>query len=247
MNLRLLLAGSTGLGLVACGQTTTAPDAGTPASEPSTLSETGDETDTASEASETSGPLAGVASATYSLDPTHAFLTFKVPHGGGISQYRVSFTDFDADLTLDAEAPEASALTVTINPASVETNYPGDYKQGHPDSAYASWNEDLSMNPQWLNAGAYPEISFTSTAINRTSDTAGTVTGDLTFLGQTRPVTLDVTFNGATNSPFYGERDLIGFDASTTITRSEWGMGAYLPMIGDEVMVTFSGEFLQDE
>ncbi|MDJ0920419.1 MAG: YceI family protein [Henriciella sp.] len=206
-----------------------------------------DETETTPVAEPEFAPLEGITAADYALEKNHAFLTFKVGHGGGLSQYRVSFTDFDANLSFDPADPEAASLSVSINPLSVETNYPGDYKASHADSPYETWNEDLGRNPQWLNGDEFPAIEFVSTGIERSSDTAGTVTGDLTFLGQTNPVTLDVTYNGVGRAPWFGERDLIGFDASTTITRSEWGMGAYLPMIGDEVEVTFSGEFLQAE
>ena len=98
-----------------------------------------------------------------------------------------------------------------------------------------------------MNAGAYPQITFTSTEVTRTGDTTGTVTGDLTFLGQTQPVTLDVTFNGVANVPWFGTRDIIGFDAVTTINRSEFGQDTLQGMISDEVVVEFSGEFLQQE
>ena len=67
--------------------------------------------------------LADVAAANYSLEKTHAFMTVKVGHGGGISQYRISFPDIDADLSFDPAAPESSEITFTINPAIVETNY----------------------------------------------------------------------------------------------------------------------------
>lgn len=192
-------------------------------------------------------PIEGVATADYGLEKSHAFLTFKVGHGGGLSKYRVSFTEFDATLAFDPEDPEAASVSASINPLSVQTNYPGDYKAGHAESPYASWNEDLGRNPQWLNGDAFPTIEFVSTEVTRSSDNAGSVTGDLTFLGQTKPITLDVTYNGVGNAPWFGERDLLGFDASTSLVRSEWGMGAYLPLIGDEVEVTFSGEFLQAE
>lgn len=191
--------------------------------------------------------LAEVATANYSLEKTHAFMTVKVGHGGGISQYRISFTDFDGDLAFDAANPEASSITFTINPMSVETNYPGDYKAGHADSGFETWNEDVSRNERWLNADAFPEITFVSTSAAKTGDLSGTVTGDLTLLGVTQPVTLDVTFNGVANPPWFGERDVIGFDASTTVLRSDFGMTAAIPNIGDEVTVEFSGEFLQDE
>ena len=130
---------------------------------------------------------------------------------------------------------------------AVETNYPGDYKAGHADSQWESWNEDVSRDAKWLNADEFPEITFVATDIARTGDLTGTVTGDLTLLGVTKPVTLDVTYNGVANPPWFGERDVIGFDASATVQRSEFGMAAYIPNISDAVTVEFSGEFLQDE
>lgn len=191
--------------------------------------------------------LKDVAAANYSLEKNHAFMTVKVGHNGGITQYRISFTDFDADLAFDPADPEASSISFTINPAAVETNYPGDYAAGHADSQWSSWNEDVSRDAKWLNSDEYPEITFVSTSASRTSDLAGTVTGDLTLLGVTKSVTLDVTYNGLANPPWFGERDVIGFNASTKLNRSEFGMAAYIPNIGDEVTVEFSGEFLQDE
>jgi polyisoprenoid-binding protein YceI len=191
--------------------------------------------------------LADVAAANYSLEKTHAFMTVKVGHNGGITQYRISFTDFDGDLAFEPANPETSSISFTINPATVETNYPGDYGAGHPDSQWSSWNEDVSRDAKWLNSDAHPEITFVSTSASRADDLSGTVTGDLTLLGVTRPVTLDVTYNGVANPPWFEGRDVIGFDASTKLNRSDFGMAAYIPNIGDEVTVEFSGEFLQDE
>lgn len=191
--------------------------------------------------------LEGVAAGNYALEKSHAFMTVKVGHSSGISQYRISFTDFDSQLTFDPAAPESGAISFTINPLSVETNYQGDYTVGHANSGWESWNEDVARDGKWLNADEHPAISFVSTEVERTGDTAGKVTGDLTLLSVTKPVTLNVSYNGSANTPWFGERDLVGFDASTTIKRSEFGMTALIPNIGDEVTVEFSGEFLQDE
>jgi len=191
--------------------------------------------------------LAEVAPGAYSIEKTHAFLTVKVGHGGGISQYRISLTDFDGSLDFDPAAPDSSRISFSVNPMAVETNYPGDYKAGHPDTGFETWNEDISRDTKWLNADEYPEITFASTSVSQTGDLSGTVTGDLTLLGVTKPVTLDVTYNGVANPPWFQGRDVIGFDASTTLLRSDFGMTAAIPSIGDELTVAFSGEFLQDE
>lgn len=191
--------------------------------------------------------LQDVAAGPYSLDKNHAFLTFLVPHGNGLSHYRVSLTDFDADLMFDPAAPENSQLTLSINPLGVEANYPSDYKANVPNTPYDTWNEDIARSPNWLSADQFPAVTFQSTAIERTGDQTGQVTGDLTFRGLTKAVTLDVTYNGVANVPWLGERDILGFDAKTTLTRSDWGMTMFLPLVGDKVEVTFSGEFIQDE
>ena len=236
------LAASSLMVLAACSGAETSGD--TPA-------ETGT-TETAEASAETApetaaeGPLADVATATYSIEPTHAFLTATVMHNG-LSEYTLSFTSFDGTLDFNAEDPAASSLDFTIDPASVWVNYPGDYKEGHPDSPHASWPEALAQDETFMNAGTYPEITFTSTEVTRTGDMTGTVTGDLTFLGETQPVTLDVTYNGVANVPWFGTRDILGFDATTTINRSEFGQEALQGMISDEVVVEFSGEFLQQD
>ena len=191
--------------------------------------------------------LAEAAAGSYSLEKTHAFLTAYVGHAGGLSDYRISLTDFDAKLDFDPADPTASKLTVTINPIGIETNYPGDYKAGHADSPYESWNEDIGKNPNWLHGEEFPQITFEASELTRTGDYTGTMTGLMDWRGVSGVVTFDVTYNGTGNAPWYGERDLIGFDAVATIKRSDWGSTAYIPNITDDVRIEFSGEFLQDE
>ena len=226
---RILLGGTTAIALTACGGANT---------------ETPTSNDSASELHE---KLVDVASATYTLEKSHAFLSFQVGHGHGASNYRISFTDFDATLVFDPATPEASQLNVSVNPLAVETNYRGYYTASHPDSIYASWNEDISRSPKLLDGDTYPEITFISTSIQRTGDDTGTVSGNLTLLGVTNPVTLDVSFGGVANVPWFGERDVLGFDAVSVFKRADWGLNTYAPMIGEDITVSFSGEFLQNE
>ena len=183
--------------------------------------------------------LEGVASGLYELEKTHAFLTWTVTHNG-ISSYSVNFTDFDADLVFDAETPANSQLSVSISPAGLNTNYPDPAKK-------ADWEAELATDARFLNGGEFPTISFASTSVEQTGDFSGAVTGDLTFLGVTKPVTLDVSYGGVANPPWFGQRDVIGFTASTTITRSEFGSTALGGVVGDDVVIEFSGEFLQAE
>ena len=177
----LFLAGASALAMAACSPSDsgepTGPDAATPPAE--TTDTTTPET--------TEGPDTAAA-ATYELEPTHAFLSFTVIHGG-ISEYTVDFTDFDATLDFDPENPASSSLEVTIDPTGLNVNYPSNFKAGHPDVPYETWPETLAKDARFLDADDYPQITFVSTGIDQTGDNTGTVTGDLTFLGVTKPVT----------------------------------------------------------
>ena len=179
---------------------------------------------------------------TYALDLTHAALVWQVSHWG-LSDYTGRFTNFDATLEFDPEDPSATSISVTIDPMSVSTEYEGDYLAGHGDSGFQTWDEDMARNARWFNADEFPQITFTSTEITPTGDATGTVTGDLTFLGVTKPVTLDVTYNGVAQFPWSPDTDKIGFSASTTIKRSDFGMTALLPNIGDDVSIEIEAEF----
>lgn len=179
------------------------------------------------------------AAGPYVLEKNHAYLTWNVSHNG-LSTYTGVFTDFNASLNFDPANPAASLINVTINPTAIETNYPNAEKK-------IEWEAELSSDEKFFNAAAHPAITFSSTSVEVTGDNTGKVTGDLTLLGVTNPVTLDIKYNGMTNLPWFGERDLIGFNVSGSVKRSDFGMTALVPNIGDDVRIEFSGEFLQAE
>lgn len=229
--MRLLLISASALMLAACSEPT--PAASAPAAP----------------APEAAAPTTDVnveygAAGTYAIDPTHTSVTWRVNHFG-LSQYTGRFKTVDATLQFNPEDPSANSITVTIDPLSVETDYPADYKASHADSPYATWNEDLARNANWLNGDAFPQITFTSTSITQETASTGKVTGDLTFLGVTKPVTLDVTYNGKANFPWAPDADKIGFSAKTVLKRSDFGNATYAPNIGDEVEVIIETEFQQ--
>ncbi|CAI8403895.1 MAG: YceI family protein [Henriciella sp.] len=180
-----------------------------------------------------------VASGLYSLDKTHAFLTWTVKHNN-ISDYSVNFTDFDAILEFDADNPANSKIELTINPMGLETKYPDASKK-------ADWENKLATDDSFFDATQYPEISFVSTDIQVDGDTVGRVTGDLSFRGMQQSVTMDVSYGGVANPPWFGQRDVIGFNASTSLDRSDFGMTNLRGIVSDQVIIEFSGEFIQDE
>lgn len=232
--MRLLLISASALILAACSESTpAAPAAEAPAPA---------EAEAAPATAETVVEYG--AAGTYAIDPTHTSVTWKVDHFG-LSGYTGRFKTVDATLVFNPADPAATSITATIDPLSVETDYPADYKASHADSAYNTWNEDLGRNPNWLNGDAFPQITFTSTSVTQDTPTTGKVTGDLTFLGVTKPVTLDVTYNGKANFPWAPEADKIGFSATGVLKRSDFGNATYAPNISDEVQIIIETEFQQ--
>lgn len=181
--------------------------------------------------------LAPIESSNFELDRTHAFLTVSVKHFG-LSDYSIDFTDFDAQLDFQADDPTASAISVQVNTAALDTQYPD------PDKK-TEWEAELANEGRWLNAGEFPTATFVSTSATQTGEFTGTLTGELNLRGVTAPLTLDVTYNGTATSPFDGGKRRIGFNATGTFNRSDFGMGAMTNFVSDEVELSFSGEFLE--
>lgn len=181
-------------------------------------------------------PKADIPAGDYTLDKTHSTLVFKVSHLG-FSNYTAAFADFDAKLKFDQGNAAASALEVTINPKSLTLPAPP-----------AGFLDEL-MGAQWLNAATYPAITFKSTKIETTGPDTGKVTGDLTLHGVTKPVTLDVTYNGGYAGHPMDPHARVGFSAKGTFKRSDFGIAYGVPApgttmgVGDEVQVAIETEF----
>lgn len=179
-------------------------------------------------------PLAEMPAGTYNLDLSHTSLTWKVSHLG-LSNYTARFTEMSGTLKLDPKDPTKSQLTVTVNPASVETDYKATEKK--------DFDKELATGKDWFNAGKFPEIRFVSTRIERTGENTGKVHGNLTFLGVTKPLTLDTVFNGSYAAKPFVEVPSLGFSATATLKRSDWGLSTYVPNIGDNVKILIETEF----
>jgi len=167
----------------------------------------------------------------YTIDATHAHAAFRVNHLG-FSHTLGQFKDITGTLEFDAENPTASAVSVTIATASV-------------DSANEARDEHL-RKADFLNVEAHPTMTFTSTNIEVTGEKTGKMTGDLTLLGVTKPVTLDVTLNQAGPHPFDPAKIVAGFSATTSINRSDYGMTYAVPAIGETVEIMIEVEALKN-
>ena len=179
---------------------------------------------------------------TYALDPTHASLTWKISHFG-LSNYTARFTKLDATLVFDPENLGASAIDVTVDPLSVETDYPADFKAGHPDSPFNTFDEEIGQDASFFDGITFPAITFKSTSATQTGPNTGTVTGDLTFRGVTKPVTLDVVYNGTVTLPWAPDAPRLGFSATGTVKRSDFGLDFMVPQLGDDVQLLIETEF----
>jgi len=171
---------------------------------------------------------------TYESDKTHTNLLWSVKHFG-LSNYYGRFDSIYAQLDLDPENPARSKLNVTIDPKSVDTNYPA-----KPNT----FNAEIAGG-KFLDAEKFDKITFTSTEIKVTGKNTGKVTGNLTFHGVTKPVTLDVTFNGALNPHPMARKPVIGFSARGTLKRSDFGVNVLLQYISDDVSLIIETELVQ--
>jgi len=168
---------------------------------------------------------AKVPAGAYVLDKKHASLTVKIVHMG-FSHYTLRFDNLDGSFTYDPANWQATKATITVDPRSVDTH----------DSAF---DKQIAG---YFEPDKYPTITFVSTGVQGGADGKGTITGDLTFHGVTKPVTLDVTFDGAGHgvTPI-GAR--LGFSGSTRIKRSDFGVSNMLQFASDDVDVIFEVEF----
>lgn len=164
----------------------------------------------------------------YTIDPTHSEIGFSVRHAM-VTTVRGQFAEYDGKLQLDGSNPSASTAEVTIKVVSIDTNQ--EQRDGHLRTG------------DFFDAETHPEITFTSTAAEQVDAETYRLTGDLTIKGTTKPVTIDFTFNGSAKDLYGNER--VGFEGSTTINRTDWGLSYNAALetggvlIGEKVKLSF--------
>ena len=144
---------------------------------------------------------------TYTLDPAHSRLGFVARHAM-VTKVRGGFNDFEGTITVDGADPSLSRVDVRAKVASIDTR--NEQRDGH-----------LRTN-DFLDAETYPEITFVSTSVAHRGGHDFEVTGDLTIKGTTKSVTVPLEFQGSAKDPFGNTR--IGFEGTTTIERSDYGV-----------------------
>ena len=175
-----------------------------------------------------------IPAGTYTLDPAHASLLFRVDHLG-FSNYTAHFTNFDATLEFDPENLADSRVLATVDATSIETHYP------EPETI--DFNAQL-QGERWLDTANHPEMTFRSTRVDVTKPGAMRIHGELTLRGVTRPVVLDATWNGGYAGHPLDPNARIGFSAHGTIKRSDFGMDFGIPAPGTTMGVSDAVEII---
>ncbi|EFO30377.1 conserved hypothetical protein [Roseibium sp. TrichSKD4] len=165
----------------------------------------------------------------YSFDKSHSNLSFTYNHLG-FSTTDGRFGDWDGTLAIDESTPANSSIEFTVQIDSLDTFW-GE-RDAHLKSA------------DFFGAAKYPTATFKSTEVNKVGEKQLEVTGDLTIKDVTKPVTLTVDVFGQGEHPM-AKKPAFGFKVSTVIKRSDFGMDAYVPYVGDDIAITFHSETLK--
>jgi polyisoprenoid-binding protein YceI len=172
--------------------------------------------------------------ADYTLDPEHLSITFFTHHLG-FADVAGMFLEARGSFRYDQATRKLEDLRVVVRTESVFTNH--ERRDGHLRSA------------EFLNVEDFPEMIFEGRSAEPLSETSGRVTGDLTLLGVTRPLTLEVTLNKAGRYPFLDEHYALGIDATGWFARSDFGMtyGVDGGWVGDEIRLVLGFEAIRRE
>jgi polyisoprenoid-binding protein YceI len=222
MNRKLLPLASLSIALVlalgACSQDAPVAQAAEPA--PAAAA------DTAPAAAPADAPAVTVASGTYQIDPSHTMVLAQWNHMG-FSNPTANFDDASGSIVWNAEDPTQSSVEVVL-----------------PLTSIRSFSDDFDKHlasADFFDTAKFPEARFKSTSVTPAEGNHYTVVGDLTLKGVTKPVTLDVTVNGAGEHPMM-KQQAVGFDATGTIKRSDFGVDKYTPGVSDDVKLRITTE-----
>lgn len=170
------------------------------------------------------------------LDPAHSMLLAQIDHLG-ITPYTFSFDDITATLDIGTEELHATALTAEVRTASLDLPAP-------PDGFLATL-----LGKDWLQSVSFPTITYRSDGFDRTGPVTARMTGKLTMLGQTAPLTLHIRFHGGYAEAAWEDVARLGFTATGTFLRSDFGLTTGLPApgtttgVGDRINFRVVAEF----
>ena len=168
---------------------------------------------------------------TYTIDSKETLVRYGTIHMG-INEFWGTFPGAKGTLMIDPKSLEGAKLDVSVPIATVSTT-----------------NKDLDtqlVSSAFFDAAKYPQMRFVSTSVTRTGPTTAKVAGDLTLHGVTKPIVLDATFTGAGPNQF-SKVFTIGFKAQGQISRSEFGIAKWVPVISDATTINISAAFEKEK
>ena len=167
-----------------------------------------------------------VTGGSYAVDPNHTQVLFSYKHLG-LTQNMGLLSGATGTLTLDPKAPNNAKLSVDVPVNTIHTTI-------------AKLDEEF-VSPMFFDAAKFPTAHFESTSVSAKGDTA-TIQGNLTIHGVTKPATFQAAFVAAGPHPM-SKKESIGFQATATIKRSDFGLGVAVPMVADQVDLTITAGF----
>lgn len=167
----------------------------------------------------------------YVLDASHSQILFSYNHLGYSTTWGM-FSGFEGEIMFDQEDPAASSVSVSMPVKSMFTGW--EKRDAH------------FMSGDFFDAADDEMVSFTSTGIEVTGDKTALITGDLTLNGVTKSVVLDAVLNAASEHPM-AKKPWAGFNATTTLKRTDYDVGNFAPFVSDEVQVQISVEAMKAE
>ena len=180
--------------------------------------------------------VAAAEPVTYYIDTTHTTILMSYDHAG-FSSTNGLISGVTGEIVLDAENPAASSVTANIAVNTLTAGDPGR-------------DEMLIASGDWFKTEEFPLATFQSTGIEVTSENTALITGDMTINGMTQEIVLDTTLNAVVAEypfpPTQG-RPAIGLTATTTLIRSEYGLGQFAPFIADKVQLIIDIEAIDME
>ncbi len=168
---------------------------------------------------------------TWNADPAHTQVFFKITHLG-IADIKGNFNKFNGSIVATKDDFSDAQYEITIEVPSIDTGI--ERRDNH------------LRNADFFDVEKYPTMTFKSTSSKKLSDKKYLVTGDLTFHGVTKPVTLEVTHRGTIEHPQNG-KTIAGFAVSGNIKRSDFNLGPNFPeaILSDDVKIDVNGEFIK--
>jgi len=167
----------------------------------------------------------------YMLDASHSQIVFSYDHLGFSTTWGM-FSGFEGEIMFDQANPAASSVSVSMPVKSMLTGWEGRFQH--------------FMSKDFFDAADDEMVSFASTGIEVTGETTAKITGDLTLNGVTKPVVLDAVLNKTGDHPM-ANKPWAGFSATTSVLRSDFGLGMFAPYVSDEVAIQISIEAMKAE